>query len=88
MIHIFNPILVKYLKFISGTNLANKKIIDLRNSNLQFLQKDETIKLLNFNTEKMNLEIAIFKNDSFVKNSTMVFAHLPKTLKAKLNPKK
>ena len=33
------------------------------------------------------LEIAIFKNDKFIKNSSMVFAHLPKSLKAKLNPK-
>ncbi|QKF73168.1 hypothetical protein AFAEC_1000 [Aliarcobacter faecis] len=68
--------------------MAKKKLIDLRDSNLEFIQKDETIKLLSFNFEKMSLEIAIFKNNSFIKNSTMVFAHLPKNLKAKLNPKK
>jgi hypothetical protein len=67
--------------------LAKRKIVDLRDSNLEFIQKDEIIKLLSFNTEKMSLEIAIYKNRNFIKNSSMVFAHLPKTLKAKLNPK-
>lgn len=67
--------------------MAKRKIVDLRGSNLEFTQKNETIKLLSFNNEKMSLEIAIYKNCNFVKNSSMVFAHLPKTLKAKLNPK-
>ncbi|PRM96613.1 malate dehydrogenase [Aliarcobacter cryaerophilus] len=67
--------------------LVKKKIVDLKKLNLEFIQKDETIKLLSFDTLKMNLEISIFKNEKFVKNSSMVFAHLPKSLKAKLNPK-
>ncbi|MCT7470132.1 hypothetical protein N5T90_04540 [Aliarcobacter cryaerophilus] len=49
--------------------MIKKKIVDLKDKNLEFIQKDETIKLLSFNTLKMSLEIAIFKND----NST--FAH-------------
>ncbi|WP_198306236.1 malate dehydrogenase [Arcobacter vandammei] len=68
--------------------MTKEKIVDLRGSNLEFIQKDETIKLLSFNKQKMSLEIAIFKNDKFIKNSSMVFAHLPKTLKASLNPKR
>ena len=67
--------------------MIKKKIVDLKDKNLEFIQKDETIKLLSFNTLKMSLEIAIFKNDKLIKNSFMVFAHLPKSLKAKLNPK-
>lgn len=67
--------------------LVKKKIVDLKKLNLEFIQKDETIKLLSFDTLKMSLEISIFKNEKFVKNSSMVFAHLPKSLKAKLNPK-
>lgn len=67
--------------------MKNRKIVDLKEQNLEFSQKDETIKLLNFNKEKMSLDIAIFKNKKFIKNSSMVFAHLPKNLKAKLNPK-
>ena len=39
--------------------MANKKIIDLRNSNLQFLQKDETIKLLNDFISKNKLNISL-----------------------------
>jgi hypothetical protein len=34
----------------------------------------------------MSLDIAIYEKDKFIKNSTMVFAHLPKKLKARLNP--
>ncbi len=68
--------------------MAKEKIVDLRDSNFEFTLKDETIKLLSFNKEKMNIEIAIFKKNIFIKNSSMVFAHLPKNLKTKLNPKK
>lgn len=65
----------------------DKKTVDLKALNLSFTQKDETIKLLNFNQNSMSLDIAIFKNEVFIKNSKMVFAHLPKKLKSKLNPK-
>lgn len=68
--------------------MANsKKILDLKLENLSFQQKDETIKLLSFNPNSMSLDIAIFKKDIFIKNSKMVFAHLPKKFKTKLNPK-
>jgi len=65
----------------------NKKlVIDLKEENLTFDERNQTIKLLNFKTDTMSLDIAIFEKDKFIKNSTMVFAHLPKKLKAKLNP--
>ncbi len=64
-----------------------KKIIDLSKENISFEERSQTIKLLSFNVENMSLEIAIFEKDKFIKNSSMVFAHLPKKLKAKLNPK-
>jgi hypothetical protein len=64
-----------------------KTIIDLSKENLTFEERNQTIKLLNFRTDSMNLDIAIFEKEKFIKNSTMVFAHLPKKLKAKLNPK-
>ena len=63
-----------------------KKTIDLTKENLSFEERSQTIKLLNFKTETMSLDIAIFEKDKFIKNSTMVFAHLPKKLKVKLNP--
>ena len=37
-------------------------------------------------TDTMSLDIAIYEKEKFIKNSTMVFAHLPKKLKARLNP--
>lgn len=64
-----------------------KKTIDLNKENLFFEQRNQTIKILNFKTDSMSLDIAIFENNTFIKNSTIVFAHLPKKIKAKLNPK-
>lgn len=65
----------------------NKDIVDLMSENLMFEEREQTIKLLKFNKSTMNLDIAIFEKGEFIKNSKMVFAHLPKKLKAKLNPK-
>jgi len=65
----------------------NKKTtIDLSKENLFFEERNQTIKLLCFKTQTMSLDIAIYEKDKFIKNSTMVFAHLPKKLKASLNP--
>ena len=66
----------------------SKIIVDLSKENLFFEEKNETIKLLNFRLDNMSLDIAIYEKDKLIKNSSMVFAHLPKKLKAKLNPKK
>lgn len=60
--------------------------IDLSKENLFFEERNQTIKLLSFKTQTMSLDIAIYEKDKFIKNSTMVFAHLPKKLKLKLNP--
>lgn len=65
----------------------NKKTtIDLSKENLFFEERNQTIKLLCFKIQTMSLDIAIYEKDKFIKNSTMVFAHLPKKLKARLNP--
>ena len=60
--------------------------IDLSKENLFFEERNQTIKLLSFKTQTMSLDIAIYEKNKFIKNTTMVFAHLPKKLKAKLNP--
>jgi len=65
---------------------SKKPLIDLRKMNLSFEERNQTIKLLNFKTSTMSLEIEIYENGKLVRNSSMVFAHLPKKLKAKLNP--
>ena len=62
-----------------------KSTIDLSKENLSFEERNQTIKLLNFKVDAMSLDIAIYEKEKFIKNSTMVFAHLPKKLKAKLN---
>ena len=63
-----------------------KSIIDLSSDNLFFEERNQIIKLLNFKTDTMSLDIAIYEKEKFIKNSTMDFAHLPKKLKARLNP--
>ena len=60
--------------------------IDLSKENLFFEERNQTVKLLCFKTQTMSLDIAIYEKEKFIKNSTMVFAHLPKKLKARLNP--
>ena len=65
---------------------SKNKAIDLSKENLFFEERNQTIKLLSFKTQTMSLDIAIYEKDKFIKNSTMVFAHLPKKLKARLNP--
>ena len=60
--------------------------IDLSKANLFFEERNQTIKLLSFKNQTMSLDIAIYEKEKFIKNSTMVFAHLPKKLKLKLNP--
>ena len=65
---------------------SKKTTIDLSKENLSFEERSQTIKLLNFKTETMCLDIAIYEKDKFIKNSTMVFDKKKKKLKAKLNP--
>jgi len=65
---------------------SKKSIIDLTKMNLSFEDRNQTIKLLNFKLSNMSIEIAIYEKEKFIKNSTMVFAHLPKKLKGQLNP--
>ena len=64
----------------------SKKSIDLSKDNLSFEERNQTIKLFTFKIDNMTLDISIFEKGKFIKNSTMVFAHLPKKLKTKLNP--
>ena len=64
----------------------SKKSIDLSKDNLSFEERNQIIKLLTFKIDNMTLDISIFEKGKFIKNSTMVFAHLPKKLKTKLNP--
>ncbi len=63
-----------------------KGIVDLTKQNLSFEDRGQTIKLLNIKPSTMNIEVAIWEKETFIKNSTLAFAHIPKKLKAKINP--
>lgn len=66
--------------------MGKKPQIDLKPMNLSFKEKNQIIKLLTFKKSNMTLDIAIYENNKFIKNSTMVFAHLPKSLKSTIKP--
>ncbi|WP_417814557.1 hypothetical protein [Thalassospira alkalitolerans] len=65
---------------------SKKAIIDLKKMNLSFEERNNQIKLLSFKTSTMTIDVEIYEKGQLLKKDTIVFAHLPKKLKAKLNP--
>ena len=66
--------------------MAKKPFIDLKSKNISYEQNNQTIKLLSFKKSNMSLEVSIFENGEYLKNSTIVFAHLPKNIKSLIKP--
>ena len=66
--------------------MAKKPFIDLKSHNITYEINNQTIKLLSFRRSNMTLEISIFENGEYIKNSTIVFAHLPKKIKSIIKP--
>lgn len=63
------------------------KIIDLKSKKLSYEENGFKYELLFLNKEKMTLEVNCFKKNELIKKQIIAFAHIPKKLKAKLNPK-
>ncbi len=63
------------------------KIINLKNKNICFTKETKEYKILIFRKDKMSVELEVKEKGVFLKNEQMVFAHLPKKIKALLNPK-
>lgn len=66
--------------------MAKKPIFDLRSKKISYEQNNQTIKLLSFKKSNMSLEVAIFEGGEYIKDSTIVFAHLPKNIKSLIKP--
>lgn len=66
--------------------MKNNKLIKLEN--IEYEQNNQKFVLTSFNTNKMTLEAKVYEKKIFIKNQTIAFAHIPKKLKAKLNPTK
>lgn len=66
--------------------MAKKSIIDLSKMNLFYEDRNQIVKLQSLKRSSMNIEVAIYEKDKFIKNSTVAFAHIPKKIKVKLNP--
>ncbi len=67
--------------------MAKKKkaLVDLSNMNLSYEEKGQIIKLINFKTQALSLDTEIYENNILVTKRSMVYAHLPRNLKAQLN---
>ncbi len=63
-----------------------KPIIDLRQKNISYKDGNQTIKLKYFNKSNMTVEISIFENNKHIKDSSIVFAHLPRSIKSIIKP--
>lgn len=67
--------------------MANKKpIIDLKTKSIEYEQNNQTIKLVAFNKKNMTIDITIWEDGKYIKDSNIVFAHLPKSIKSKIKP--
>ena len=66
--------------------MAKKPLINLKSKNISYEQNNQTIKLLSFKKSNMSLDVSIYENGEYVKNSTIVFAHLPKNIKSIIKP--
>lgn len=63
-----------------------KSIIDLKSMNLSYEDRNQTIKLINFKPAIQRLDVEIYENEKLIKKDIVAFAHIPKKIKAKLNP--
>ena len=66
--------------------MKNSKIIKLNNKS--FEQDGLKYELISFNTDKMTCEAKVYDKEKLIKTQTIAFAHIPKKLKAILNPTK
>jgi hypothetical protein len=62
------------------------KFVDLRKKNLEFTKEGITYKLLAFKAQAQSVDIAIYEDGEFIKESEMAFAHIPKELKRLVRP--
>lgn len=67
--------------------MAKKKpaLVDLKKMNLSYEEKGQVIKLINFKTQILTLDTEIYENKTLISKRSMVYAQLPKKLKAELN---
>ncbi len=63
-----------------------KPIIDLKHKNIEYQENNQTIKLKTFNKKNMTIDITIYENGKYMKDSNIVFAHLPKSIKSLIKP--
>ena len=66
--------------------MAKKPIIDLTSKKLEYIENNQTIKLKSFNKKNMTIDISIWEDGKYIKDSNIVFAHIPKSIKSKIKP--
>ena len=63
-----------------------KKIVDLKPLKISYKENNLTYKLNFLKTTNMTVEMASYKDDTFIENKTIPFAHLPKAIKLLVKP--
>lgn len=63
-----------------------KEIISLKSNNITYEENLIKYQVLNLRKPKMLVEVAAYKNDKFIENKIIPFAHLPKSIKAIVKP--
>ncbi len=63
-----------------------KKIVDLKPMNISYKENDITYKLTYLKKSNMTVELASYKEDKFIENKEIPFAHLPKSIKLLVKP--
>lgn len=66
--------------------MAKKKTIDLSSLNISYDENNQTYKLQHFKKSNMTIDVAVYENGKFIKNTTIPFAHLPKSVKSSIKP--
>lgn len=69
--------------------MAKKRpIIDLTNEKISYEENGKTFILQRLKTTAMTVDVKCYKKSEFLKEETLPFAHLPKKIKARINPLK
>lgn len=63
-----------------------KKVINLSDQNISFVEKERHIKIISFNPNSMEVEVSISQEGEKKKVTKLPLGHLPKDIKKRVRP--
>ncbi len=63
-----------------------KKVINLSDQNISFVEKERHIKIISFNPNSMEVEVSISEEGEKKKVTKLPLGHLPKDIKKRVRP--